>query len=74
MKTTLYLLFIMLFSIHVNAQNLNDSISERESLNKATAAIRDAFKKEDAVLAAQLHSPDIIKYFGGTMLLLDELL
>jgi hypothetical protein len=65
MKTTLYLLFIMLFSTHVEAQNLNDSISERESLDNATAAIRDGFKKGDATLAAKLHSPDIIKCFGG---------
>ncbi len=35
------------------------------SLDKATAAIRKAFENGDAVLVGQLHSPNVIKYFGG---------
>ncbi|MGH2563387.1 MAG: YybH family protein [Ginsengibacter sp.] len=56
---------IILFSGYVYAQNANDSVQERQSLDKATAAIRDAFSKGDAALVAELHSPGIIKYFGG---------
>lgn len=65
MKTIFQLLFITLFATYVNAQNINDSIAKRESLDRATAAIRNAFEKGDAELVGKLHSPDIIKYFGG---------
>ncbi len=65
MKIILQFFCIALFTVHVNAQKLNDSVEERKSLDKATAAIRDAFAKGDAALVTRLHSPDIIKYFGG---------
>lgn len=65
MKTILQFFWIALFAVHVNAQKLNGSVEERKSLDKATAAIRDAFAKGDAALVTSLHSPDIIKYFGG---------
>jgi ketosteroid isomerase-like protein len=64
MKTILPLFIMAFFSIHVNGQKINDS-TESASLDKATAAIRDAFEKGDAALVAKLHSPDIVKYFGG---------
>lgn len=65
MKAIFQIFFIVFFSICTNAQNINDSIAERASLDKATAAIRNAFEKGDAALATQLHSPNIEKYFGG---------
>jgi ketosteroid isomerase-like protein len=65
MKTAFQLFCIVLFSSYVNAQNTDDSVADRQSLDKATAAIRDAFAKGDAALVTNLHSPDIIKYFGG---------
>ncbi|HEY4875532.1 MAG TPA: hypothetical protein VIH86_08180 [Puia sp.] len=53
------------FGTHVNAQKINDSVEARKSLDKATDAIRDALGKKDIELIIQLHSPEIIKYFGG---------
>jgi ketosteroid isomerase-like protein len=65
MKAILSLFTMAFFSIHVNGQKINDSAGNRTSLDKATAAIRAAFEKGDAALVAKLHSPDIVKYFGG---------
>lgn len=65
MKIIVQLLIIALVSTHVNGQQTNDSAALRSSLDNATAAIRDAFQKGDAALVAKLHSPDIVKYFGG---------
>ena len=70
MKRILSLL-LLLSSIHFSqaqdfsAQKITDSIAARKSLDKATDAIRDAFAKKDIELIVQLHSPEIIKYFGG---------
>lgn len=57
---------MVVLSTNTYAQIMTDSIACRESLEKATAAIRSAFEKGDAALVARLHSPDIIKYFGGS--------
>jgi ketosteroid isomerase-like protein len=65
MKTIFQLLMIVLFSTGAYSQEINDTTSLRQSLEKATAAIRNAFEKGDAALVGQLHSPDVIKYFGG---------
>jgi ketosteroid isomerase-like protein len=65
MKKIFLLLWTVLFALQGNAQNLTGSTEDRRSLDKATDAIRDAFAKGDAELATSLHSPDIIKYFGG---------
>ncbi|MFT3704155.1 MAG: nuclear transport factor 2 family protein [Agriterribacter sp.] len=65
MKTIFQLLCIAFFSTSVYSQKTTDTIALRQSLEKATAAIRSAFEKGDAALVAQLHSPDVIKYFGG---------
>ena len=65
MKTIFQLLIIAFFSISAYSQEINDTTGLRQSLEKATAAIRNAFEKGDAVLVGQLHSPDVIKYFGG---------
>jgi len=54
-----------IFSTSAYSQDITDTTSLRQSLEKATTAIRSAFEKGDAALVAQLHSPDIIKYFGG---------
>lgn len=65
MKTIFQLVFIALFSTNAYSQDITDSIALKQSLDKATATIRSAFEKGDAALVAQLHSPDVIKYFGG---------
>jgi len=65
MKTIFQVLIIALFSTSVYSQDITDTANLRQSLEKATAAIRAAFEKGDAALVAQLHSADVIKYFGG---------
>ena len=67
MTIRFYLMFALFFRVcTTQAQNLSGSLSDRQSLEKATAAIREAFAKGDARLVAQLHHPDVVKYFGGT--------
>jgi ketosteroid isomerase-like protein len=39
---------------------------DRTSLIKTTAAIRDAFARGDVPAIVALHHPDVIKYFGGS--------
>lgn len=65
MKALFQLLIILFVSASACSQDLPDTIALKQSLEKATAAIRSAFEKGDAALVAQLHSPDVIKYFGG---------
>ncbi len=65
MKTLFCLITIAFFSTNIYSQDITDTTALRQSLDKATAAIRSAFEKGDAALVAQLHSPDVIKYFGG---------
>jgi len=65
MKTIFKSLVIVFISTQAYSQDVTDVIALKQSLEKATAAIRSAFEKGDAALVAQLHSPDIIKYFGG---------
>jgi ketosteroid isomerase-like protein len=65
MKTIFQLLIIAFFSTNAWSQDVTDTIALKQSLEKATAVIRSAFEKGDAALVARLHSPDVIKYFGG---------
>src|SRR5882672_4254112 len=65
MKLIFQLFFILFVSVPVYSQEITDTIALRQSLDKATATIRNAFENGDAALVAQLHSPDVIKYFGG---------
>jgi ketosteroid isomerase-like protein len=65
MKTIFQLLSILFISTSAYTQDVTDSIVLRQSLDKATAAIRNAFENGDAVLVAKLHSLNVIKYFGG---------
>lgn len=65
MKTILQLLIIAFFSTSAYSQEITDTTSLRQSLEKATAAIRSAFEKGDAALVARLHSRNVIKYFDG---------
>jgi len=65
MKIIFLLISIVFISISTYSQGITDTSALRQSLDKATAAIRSAFEKGDAVLVAQLHSPGVIKYFGG---------
>ena len=66
MKVILYPIFFILLSTTALAQEVTDTIALRQSLEKATATIRAAFEAGDAKLVAILHSPNVIKYFGGT--------
>jgi ketosteroid isomerase-like protein len=65
MKRWIFLFVMAAVCFQAAAQSDANSDAERQSLDKATAAIRSAFEKGDAALVAQLHSPDIEKYFGG---------
>src|SRR5712675_77210 len=65
MKLIFQLFFILFVSVPAYSQEITDTIALRQSLDKATAAIRKAFEDGDAVLVGQLHSPEVIKYFGG---------
>ncbi len=65
MKILFQLLIIVCFSTTAFSQDITDTTALKQSLENATAAIRSAFEKGDATLVAQLHSPDVIKYFGG---------
>lgn len=65
MKAIFYLCFILLFSTSAKSQSTTDTAVLLKSLEKATATIRGAFEKGDYKLIGQLHSPNVIKYFGG---------
>ena len=65
MKSILPLICLCFLVFNAFPQNLNGSAADRESLDKATLAIRVAFAKGDAELAAKLHHPNVVKYFGG---------
>lgn len=65
MKILFQLLIIVCFATTTFSQDITDTTALKQSLEKATAAIRTAFEKGDAALVAQLHSPGVIKYFGG---------
>nr|WP_262918269.1 nuclear transport factor 2 family protein [Mucilaginibacter straminoryzae] len=49
----------------LRAQDVNGSNADSGSLERATAALREAFAKGDIALVVKLHHPDIVKYFGG---------
>jgi ketosteroid isomerase-like protein len=65
MKPIFQLFVILFFSMSAFSQEITDTTALLQSLEKATSTIRKAFEKGDAVLIGQLHSPDVIKYFGG---------
>ncbi|HWV72927.1 MAG TPA: nuclear transport factor 2 family protein [Pseudosphingobacterium sp.] len=65
MKTIFHVFLILFFSTNAYSQETADTTALLQSLEKATAAIRSAFEKGDAALVARLHSPNVIKYFGG---------
>ncbi|HVU56534.1 MAG TPA: nuclear transport factor 2 family protein [Puia sp.] len=65
MKILFQLLIILCFSKTIFSQDITDTTALKQSLERATATIRSAFEKGDATLVAQLHCPDVIKYFGG---------
>ena len=65
MKTIVQLSLILFLSIGTYSQDITDTTALLQSLEKATAAIRSAFEKGDVALVGRLHSPNVIKYFGG---------
>jgi len=40
-------------------------MADRQSLERTTQAIRDAFGRGDVAAIVALHRPDVVKYFGG---------
>jgi len=66
MKTALLFVLAGLVSCSGLAQNASDTSGDRVSLERTTAAIRDAFGREDVSAIVALHHPDVEKYFGGT--------
>ena len=70
MKKTFQLFVVLFFSMNAYTQDITDTVALRQSLDKATAAIRTAFANGDAAMVGRLHSPDVIKYFGGNNVLL----
>ena len=69
MKKTFLMFIVMFFSIHAHAQCNPHPAALRQSLEKATAAVRDAFSRGDAAMVGRLHSPNVVKYFGGNNVL-----
>src|ERR1700759_4646202 len=65
MRRIFHFAAILLLSANTFSQEITDTGALRKSLDKATAAIRKAFENGDANLVGQLHSPNVIKYFGG---------
>ena len=65
MKIIFQLAAILVLSANAFSQEITDTVALRQSLDKATAAIRKAFENGNADLVGQLHSPNVIKYFGG---------
>lgn len=41
------------------------SYADRQSLERTTQAIRDAFARGDVAAIVSMHRPDVVKYFGG---------
>jgi ketosteroid isomerase-like protein len=70
MKLLIPILCMTLVVTHPNAQTSSGSDEQLKSLAIATQAIRDAFAKGDAALVAELHAPNIEKYFGGSNVIL----
>ncbi|RYY54208.1 MAG: nuclear transport factor 2 family protein [Chitinophagaceae bacterium] len=63
------ILLIFLLCIVLNksySQHTEDTAALRVSLETATAMIRKAFADGDAHLVGKLHSLNVIKYFGGS--------
>lgn len=60
-----HLYLISLLSTSVFSQSTTDTTALLQSLEKATATLRSAFEKADVKLVGQLHSTNVIKYFGG---------
>jgi len=65
MKIIFRLFLISFLSTSAYSQSKVDTAALLQSLEKATATIRDAFQRGDVKLIGQLHSPNVIKYFGG---------
>lgn len=64
MKTIFQLFCFILLAGTVSAQTTHGTKADSLSLDKQCRALGDAFAKGDAHKVAQLHHPDIVKYFG----------
>jgi ketosteroid isomerase-like protein len=56
----------ILSSFLIATASFGQSAEDRASLLITTAAIRDAFARGDVKAIVALHDPAIVKYFGGT--------
>jgi len=65
MKTVLLLVLAGLIFSSSFAQSTGDTSSDRKSLERTTAALRDAFGRGDVQAIVALHHPDVEKFFGG---------
>src|SRR5215469_2307806 len=65
MKTITCLMLFFLFIRATPALAQEPSAEDKKALDRTTAAIRDAFGREDIPAILALHHPAIIKYFGG---------
>jgi len=65
MKNLVKIIAICFLAINFTIAKADKITDEKKSLDKATAAIRDAFARGDVAAIVALHSPDIVKYFGG---------
>jgi ketosteroid isomerase-like protein len=70
MKALIALACISLIVINTTAQTSSGTEEQLKSLAIATQAIWNAFAKGDAAGVAELHAPNIEKYFGGNNVML----
>lgn len=66
MKYSFYLLVVVSLLMGCSNNPSGTTPEDRASLIKTTAAIRDAFARGDVPAIVALHHPDVIKYFGGS--------
>ena len=65
MKFIVRLICVVLLTTDLHAQISNGTEEEMKSLGRHIAGLGEAFAKGDAAAVANLHHPDVVKYFGG---------
>jgi ketosteroid isomerase-like protein len=66
MKIFIPLLIMTLLVLGCSRGRSDQTADKQRSLDKATASIRDAFARGDVAAIVALHSPEVVKYFGGS--------
>jgi ketosteroid isomerase-like protein len=62
MKNVFFFFFGTLLAVGCVRHN---SLTDKQSLDETTAAIRAAFSRGDISAVVALHHPNVVKYFGG---------